>query len=381
MKKNTIFRQTLQYVPRYIFETIENHHYDGRKRQMNPWTQFLALLFGQLSGCVSLRHICEVLDSHQEKYYHHGMNRVTKSSLSRATAEFSYKIFEELFYTLLTRCQKEMPGHNFKFKNRLYSFDSTTIVLCYKLFSWAKFRQSKAGIKLHTQLDSNGHIPVFVGISSAKSHDSQKAHLMRVSKGDVVTFDRGYCDYKWFNVLDSKGVTFVTREKRGMKYEVIKSHPTLLKKGITSDQTIRLTGSKRKFAPARLRRVTYYDSEKKQHYTYLTNNFELAARTIADIYKERWHIEIFFREIKQNLKIKTFIGTSENAVFSQIFIALCAYLLLKMIALKNNVSLTIGKIRRLLEVALFSKKGLLQILIGKQDSPPELKDQIAILFS
>ena len=204
---------------------------------------------------------------------------------------------------------------------------------------------------------------------------------MRVSKGDVVTFDRGYCDYKWFNVLDNKGVTFVTREKRGMKYEVIKSHPTLLKKGITSDQTIRLTGSTRKFAAARLPRVTYYDSEKKQHYTYLTNNFKLAARTIADIYKERWHIEIFFREIKQNLKIKTFVGTSENAVFSQIFIALCAYLLLKMIALKNNVSLTIGKIRRLLEVALFSKKGILEILIGKRERPPESKDQIVIEFA
>lgn len=283
---------------------------------MNPWTQYLALLFGQMLGCASLRNIVEVLASHSERYYHHGMNPVSKSSLARATERFSYKIYEKLFVLLLKRCQKPTPNHKFKFKNKLYLFDSTTICLCSHLFTWASYKQSKGGIKIHTQLDAAGHLPVFVNICEAKSHDSKKAHLMRLKKGDIVAFDRGYICYQYFKSLDTKGVAFVTRTKSNMEYRVIGRRPTLLQKGVRSDQTITFTGVKGEDAPKLLRRTGYYDKENKKHYIFLTNNFKLAASTIADIYKERWSIEKFFREIKQNLKVKTFVGTSENAVKS-----------------------------------------------------------------
>lgn len=370
MIKHTIFGQLLQLIPRPVFETIAHKHYQGRKCTMNPWTQCMALLFGQLTGCDSLRHIVEVLDSQKGKYYHHGMNHVTKSSLGRANNKFSYKIAEELFQFLLEMCRKKAPGHRFKFKNKLYLFDSTTISLCLQLFDWAHFRQNKGAIKIHTQLDAAGHLPVFIHISDAKSHDKQKMHLMQLKEGDIVAFDRGYVWYKYFQVLDSKGVSFITRGKKNMSYRVLERQKYDRKKGIKCDQVITLSGQKAKGAPKRLRRIRYYDKATKKSYVFLTNNFKLAAATIAEIYRERWEIEKFFREIKQNLKIKTFVGTSKNAVMTQIYIALCAYLLLKLVAFGNQTSLTIGKMRRLLELVLFDRKCIAEVLFGK---PPEQK--------
>ena len=378
MTKNTVFRQVLQFLPRYDFENIEKRHHQGRKRKMDPWTQCLSLIFGQLLGCVSLRHIADNLNSHPEKYYHHGMHTVSKSSLSRAMGDFSYKIYAELFQFLLARCKKLAPGHQFKFKNTLYLIDSTTITLCYQLFNWASYKQGKGGIKIHTQLDASGQLPVFISISAAKSHDSQSARLMRLKKDDIVAFDRGYYCFKWFKFLDTKGVTFVTRTKSNMQYKVIERHKTLLKKNIRSDQTITLTGDKGKNASEKLRRICYYDRGSKKYYIFLTNNFKLAASTIATIYKERWVIEVFFRDIKQNLKIKTFVSTSENAVKSQIYIALCTYLLLKLIAFTNQLNLSIGKIRRLIAIALFSTKGLLDILTGEPPKTPIAIDQLSL---
>lgn len=381
MTKNTVFREILQFIPRCDFEKIENRHDIGRKCQMNPWTQCLALIFGQLFGCVSLRHIADSLNSHPEKYYHHGMNSVSKSSLSRAMERFSYKIYAELFQLLLARCKRSAPGHKFKFNNKLFLIDSTTIVLCHQLFNWATYKQGKGGIKIHTQIDAAGHLPEFICITPAKSHDSQAARMMQLKKDDIVAFDRGYYCFKWFKDLDTKGVTFVTRTKKRMKYRVIERRNTLLKKSIRSDQIIQLTGKEGKKAPDKLRRICYYDRASKKYYIFLTNTFKLAASTIADIYKERWEIENFFRNIKQNLKIKTFIGTSENAVKTQIYIALCAYLLLKLIAFTNHIDLSIGKIKRLLALALFSTKGVLNILKGKPKIEPIAIDQLPILFA
>jgi len=378
MTKNTVFRQVLQFLPRYDFENIVKRHYSGRKRKLDPWTQCLALTFGQLFGCVSLRHITDNLNSHPEKYYHHGMHTVSKSSLSRAMGDFSSEIYAELFQFLLARSKQLAPGHQFKFRNSLYLIDSTTITLCYQLFNWASYKQGKGGIKIHTQLDASGQLPVFISVSAAKSHDSQAARLMSLKKDDIVAFDRGYYCFQWFKALDTKGVTFVTRTKGNLQYKVIERHKTLLKKNIRSDQTITLTGNRGKDAPERLRRICYYDRESHKYYTFLTNNFKLAASTIAAIYKERWVIEVFFRDIKQNLKVKTFVGTSENAVKSQIYIALCTYLLLKLIAFTNHLNLSIGKIRRLIAVALFSTKKLLDILSGGPPKTPTARDQLAL---
>lgn len=378
MRKNSVFAQVLQTFPRYEFEKVCNRHFEGRNRRMDPWTQCVALLFGQINGCVSLRHIEELLRSHKEKQYHLGVHAVSKSSLARANEDFSYQIYEDLAQLLFERCRKQAPGHGFRFKSRLYSIDATTISLCHELFDWAQYRQSKGGIKIHMQLDHNGNLPCFLHIGEARSHESTKAKLMQLAKGDIAVFDRGYNDYQWFDSLTAQGVFFVTRAKSNMQYKVIEHHEVIRKSGVQKDQTILLTGIKANGVTQTFRRVEYLDAATGETYTYLTNNLQLSAKTIANIYKSRWKIESFFREIKQNLKIKTFIRTSPNAVKIQIYIAICAYLMLKLIAFSSKIEISFGKMRRLLAAILFTTKSLIQLL--KPDPLPlsENKSQLEL---
>lgn len=380
MRKNTVFDQVLQTLPRYDFEKVCKRHFEGRKRRMDPWTQCVAMLFGQINGCVSLRHIEELLRSHEEKQYHLGIHAVSKSSLARANEVFSYKIYEDLAQLLFERCRKQAPGHGFRFKHRLYSIDATTISLCHELFDWAQFRQSKGGIKIHLQLDHNGNLPCFLHIGEARSHESTKAKLMQLSKGDIAVFDRGYIDYQWFQSLTKQGVFFVTRAKSNMQYKVIERREVIQKSGVQKDQIIQLTGTKSKDLTQTFRRVEYTDGATGETYTYLTNNLRLSAKTIADIYKSRWKIESFFREIKQNLKIKTFIGTSQNAVKTQIYIAICAYLMLKLIAFSTKTKISFGKIRRLLGAILFTTKSLIQLLKPDPLSLTKNNSQLQLLL-
>lgn len=378
MLKNTVFRQVSQIAPRFDFEAAEKAHFEGRKRKMTPWNQFLAMFFAQLCGCGSLRQIEAVLASHSEKNYHHGMRPVKKSTLARANDHFSYKIYEQFAQSLLERCSRLAPRHKFSFKNQLLSLDSTTISLCLDLFEWAQFRQSKGGIKIHTQLNHSGHLPSILCITTAKSSDSQQARLLKAKKGDIVTFDRGYFCFQWFKELDDKGVWLVTRIKSNVKYQVIKNHKILNVKGVLRDQTILFTGSSSSQYPESMRLVTYLDQEAGKIYKFLTNNFKLAAFTIAAIYKDRWKIETFFKEIKQNLKIKTFVGTSENAVKTQIYIAMCTYLLLKMLLFTLKIERSISKVRVNLAAALFSTKSLIELLTPGIHSISNNKSQFAM---
>jgi putative transposase len=278
-------------------------------------------------------------------------------------------LYEALFGKLLARCQALGPNHRFRFKNKLYSLDASTIDLCLSVFPWAKFRATKGAIKLHVGLDHDGYLPAFVQITEGHVHEVNLARRLDLQSGSLVVFDRGYTDYAWYNQLNSKGIYFVTRQKKNACYTVIERRSVSLTSGITSDQTIRLTGVKAEQCPIRLRRIGYRDPETGKHYVFLTNAFHLAARTITAIYKERWQIELFFKWIKQNLKIKSFLGTSRNAVMTQIWVAMCMYLLLAYIRFMSKLGLGMQQILRLLQLNLFERRDLNALLRGDPPQP------------
>jgi hypothetical protein len=368
---NTIFSQILKLVPRHEFETLAKRHHSGRSfRTASRWSQFVTLAMAQLAGRISLRDIVENVSAQAHRLYHLGSAKLTRSNLSRINEDKPYALYEALAGKLLNRCQGMAPGHKFRFKNPLYSLDASTIDLCLSVFPWASFRSTKGAIKLHVGLNHDGYLPEFVTITEGKTSDVEMGRTLAFPSGSIVVVDRGYNDYDWYNQLTEKGIFFVTRLKANAQYRVINRQPVLKNKGLTSDQTIRLTSIQAaKKCPGQLRRVGYRDITTGKHYIFLTNNFKLAARTIADIYKARWQVELFFKWIKQNLKIKSFIGTSKNAVMTQIWIAMCVYLLLAFIKFQSRMSKTMQQILRLLQLNLFEKRDLMALLRG---DPPNL---------
>ena len=363
---NTIFSQILKLVPRHEFETLAKQHHSGRSfRTASRWSQFVTLAMAQLAGRISLRDIVENVSAQAHRLYHLGSAKLTRSNLSRINEDKPYAMYEALAGKLLNRCQGMAPGHKFRFKNPLYSLDASTIDLCLSVFPWASFRSTKGAIKLHVGLNHDGYLPEFVTITEGKTSDVEMGRTLAFPSGSIVVVDRGYNDYDWYNQLTEKGIFFVTRLKANAQYRVINRQPVLKNKGLTSDQTIRLTSiqAARK-CPGQLRRVGYRDITTGKHYIFLTNNFKLAAKTIADIYKARWQVELFFKWIKQNLKIKSFIGTSKNAVMTQIWIAMCVYLLLAFIKFQSRMNKTMQQILRLLQLNLFEKRDLMALLRG-----------------
>lgn len=337
---------------------------------MTRWSQFVSLGLAQLAGRVSLRDVVSNLNAQARKLYHLGCADVNRSSLARINEQQPHELYEALFGKLLARCQALAPKHRFRFKNKLYSLDASTIDLCLSVFPWAKFRTTKGAIKLHVGLDHAGYLPTFMQITDGKVHEVNMARTLNLPQGSLVVFDRGYTDYAWYNHLIDNKVYLVTRQKKNACYTVIERRPVPEKSGITSDQTIRLTGTKAEQCSAVLRRVGYRDPETGKRYVFLTNAFHLAANTIAAIYKERWQIELFFKWIKQNLKIKSFLGTSRNAVLTQIWVAMCMYLLLAYITFMSKLGLGMQQILRLLQLNLFERRDLQGLLRG---DPPEPK--------
>ncbi|NKC15877.1 MAG: IS4 family transposase [Gammaproteobacteria bacterium] len=379
---NSVFSQLLKLISRHEFETLAKTHHKGRVlRTMSRWSQFVALSFAQLAGRCSLRDIVSNLDKQRRKSYHLGIGKVSRSSLARVNKQQPYQLYEGLFWKLLARCQSLAPRHGFRFKNKLYSLDASTIDLCLSLFPWAKFRKTKGAIKLHVGLDHDGFLPVFMTITEGKQQDITQGRSLELDAGSIVVFDRGYTDYTWFNLLNSKGIYFVTRLKANTKYRVISRHPVNKEQGITSDQTLILTGPKADTCPIKLRRMGYSDPQTGKHYVFLTNQFELTAKTIADIYKSRWQIELFFKCIKQNLKIKSFVGTSKNAVMTQIWIAMCMYLMVAYLKFCSKLDLSIQQIIRLFQVNLFERRDLWGLLKGDPPGPIETQVQIQFTFS
>lgn len=378
---NTVFAQLLKLVPRHEFEGLAKQHHNGRRlRKMSRWSQFIALTLAQLSGRNSLRDIVANLTAQSRKLYHLGSRTVSRSSLARVNEQQPAQLYETLFNKLLVRCQSMAPWHGFRFKNKLYSLDASTIDLCLAVFPWARFRTTKGAVKLHVGIDHSGYLPSFVSLTDGKVHDVTAGRALTLPTGSIVVFDRGYTDYAWYKQLNDKGILFVTRQKRNARYRVTERRPVVKQKGLTCDQTIMLTGTKARDCPIPLRRIGYRDPDTGHHYVFLTNQFQLAAKTIAEIYKARWQIELFFKWIKQNLKIKSFIGTSKNAVMTQIWIAMCIYLLLAFVKFANRLSLSLQQILQLMQLNLFSRRDLLTLL-EPPPNPPDVSPQAQLLFA
>jgi hypothetical protein len=378
--RNTVLSQLLTLMNRHEFESLAKEHHSGQKlRKMTRWGQFVALFVGQLSGRRSLRDIIANLGAQQHKLYHSGVAGVSRSSLARVNESQPYTLYESLFGLLLGRCRNHAPKHPFRFRNPLFSMDASTIELSLSIFPWAEFRKKKGAIKLHVGLDHNGLIPAFMSITEGKCHDIQAARNIELPRGSILVVDRGYNDYEWFNSLNKKGIFFVTRLKKNARYRVVKRKATHKKDGLTSDQEIILTSKKGSLYEGSLRRIGYICPETGRHYFFLTNNMKLAARTIAAIYKARWQIELFFKWIKQNLKIKSFVGTSKNAVLTQIWIAMCAYLLMAYLKFSSRITLAVSEMVRLLQLNLFDRRNLFDLLSPPDRPEPGECRQLAML--
>lgn len=372
---NTVISQLLKLLPRHEFESLANKHHVGRAfRKASRWSQLVTLVVAQISGRRSLRDIVENMTAQTHRLYHLGSARLSRTSLSRINEDKPYTLYEELFGRLLSRCQQVSPRHKFSLHKSVYSLDSSTIDLCLSAFPWAEFVSTKGAIKLHVGLNHDGYLPEFVAISDGKTHDLTAAKKLNFPKGSIVVADKAYTDFGWYKQLTDKGIFFVTRQKNNAKYRVVERRKCLKSKGIVCDQIIKLSGYKTsKIGPDRLRRVSYRDQDTGKLYTFLTNNMKLCAKTIADLYKARWQVELFFKWIKQNLKIKSFLGTSKNAVLTQIWIALCVYLLLSFLKFQSRIDLSLQQIIRLLQLNLFEKRDLMALLRGEpiNGNPPD----------
>jgi len=379
---NTVLSQILKLVDRHEFQKLANQHHQGRQlRKMTRWTQFTAMSLAQLSGRSSLRDVVANVTAQAHKLYHLGISQVSRTSLGRVNESQPYELYEALFQKLLSRCQGVAPRHGFRFRNKLYSLDATTIDLCLSVFPWAKFRTTKGAVKLHVGVNHEGYLPEFISITDGKCHDITAARALRLPRGSIVAMDRGYTDYSWYNALNSGGISFVTRQRKNASYRIINRSKVTQSKGITSDQKIQLTGVKAKICTVPLRRIGYRDPETGKHYVFLTNNFQLAANTIAEIYKSRWQIELFFKWIKQNLKIKSFLGTSRNAVMTQIWIAMCIYLILAWLKFSSQLNASLQQILRLLHLNLFERRELMALLRGDPPEPRVSPNQLILRFS
>jgi hypothetical protein len=356
----TVFTQFLSLVPRHVFAKLSQQHKAKRPpRTFSRWSQFVHLLHAQLAGCKSLRDGIMGMNAASNRLYHLGVKPVARSTFADANNERPYAFFEALFGELFKRCAPKAPGHNFSFKNKLFSLDASVVDLCLTLFPWAKFRTTKSGIKLHTLLDHDGYLPAVVTVTEAKCHEVNVAKLLRLPKGSIVVFDRGYIDHAWFRQLCKGGVFLVTRLKSNARFIVLERNPADRTAGVTSDQIIQVSEAENALI---LRRVGYRDQETGKCFEFLTNHMTLPARTIADIYKQRWQVEIFFRFIKQNLKIKSFLGNSKNAVLSQVYVAMIAYLLLAYQKFLSKIGLSLHYLARLVQRNLFQQCEILDLV-------------------
>ena len=365
MHYNTIMNQLQTFFPRHQFENLVNRYSGNRYvKNFSCWNQFTVMLYAQSSGKDSLRDIQDSFLAQESKMYHLGLNKVRRSTLADANQTRSYAIYEDLFYQMVERCKSITPRHKFKFKNPMFVFDATVIDLCFSAFPWAKFRAAKGAIKLHCQLDHSGNIPTFMVATDGKQHEITVARsFFDISADSIYCVDKGYIDFAWLHSIETAKAFFVTRAKDNMKYTVVGQHSLPQKNAVISDEIIALTGfyQKQKY-PKELRLINYYDKETDKLLVFLTNNFKLAAFTIAQIYKARWQIESFFKWIKQNLKIKTFLGTSKNAVLTQIWIAMCYYLLLAYIKYQSKYKYSLFYLHKVIKEMLMEHCHLIDLL-------------------
>ena len=374
MRHASLFSQLLSLFNRTDFAYLAREHEMERyAKGFTTWTHFVAMLFCQVAQAKSLREICGGLASTIGKLKHLGVFKAPKkSTLSYANKHRSWEFFRDLFYQTLETCHRAFSGkRRFRFKNKLLSLDSTTISLCLNLFPWAKFRRKKGAVKLHLLLDHDGYFPTFAHVTEGAQHDVKAARLLSLAPDSIVAMDRGYIDYSLLGHWTEKEIYFVTRLKENADYEVVEELPVPKNRNIISDQIIRLTGinTKKKY-PYALRRVAVWDEENAREIVLLTNHLEFGATTISAIYKDRWQIELFFKALKQNLKVKTFVGTSENALSIQIWTALIAILLIKYLQARSKFNWSLSNLVAFLRWNLFTYRDLWEWLDEPYDVPP-----------
>ncbi|OGX55992.1 MAG: hypothetical protein A2460_03525 [Omnitrophica WOR_2 bacterium RIFOXYC2_FULL_43_9] len=371
----TVLNEMLNLLPRHQFETlVRKHDSDRYVKRFNSWHQLVTMLYAQSSGKQSLRDIQRGMEANPARVYHLGLPDIKRSTLSDANSKRTYRVFAGLFYKLLARCQEVTPKHRFRLKNPLHSIDATTVDLCLSVFPWAKFRRAKGGIKLHYDFNHAGMIPEFLRITDAKQHGIRGAkQFFNITPNSIYCMDKGYTDFAWYRLIHDGGAFFVTRAKDNLNYRFIGQHGEANKKGVRSDNLITLEGfySSQEY-PHPLRLIHYYDAETDKELVFLTNNMRLSALTIAQIYKACWQIEIFFKWIKQNLKIKTFLGTSENAVLTQIWVAMCYYLLLTFIKFQTNYKHSLFYLHRVIQETLLARCTIIDLLKATATVIPRL---------
>ena len=373
----SLFGQVLQIVSRAEFQqNARRLRSDRYSKGFSSWDQFVAMLFCQLAQAKSLREICDGLRCCLGKLNHLGVTDGPKrSTLSYANAHRPWQLYQMTFYEVLQTCRTVAPGKKakFRFKNKLLSLDASVIDLCLTLFPWAEFRQTKGAVKLHLLLDHDGYLPSYLYISEGKVHEVNIARTLKLPAGSIVAMDRGYNDYGLYHDWTQTGVYFVTRQKDNAVYEVVEEQKVPQNRNILADQIIRFTGpvSGRK-CPVELRRIVVWDAKKNEQIVLLTNHLDFGATTIAEIYRDRWEIEIFFKTLKQNLKVKTFVGTTPNALRIQIWTALIAILLVKSLKFKAKIQWAFSNLVALLRWNLFTYRNLWDWIDDPFLTPPIL---------
>lgn len=377
----SIFSQILQWFPRLEFDAgVREHKAERHARGFTCWQQFVAMLFCQLGHAQSLREICGGLAATEGKLRHLGMLDCPKATtLSYANAHRPWQLYQSVFYTTLERCRAEAltrGQRKFRFKHKLLSLDASMVELCAESFDWAKYKRTKGALKLHLVLDHDGYLPCYAVMTEGKTADITEARKMHFESGTLLVFDRGYSDYHWWLNLTRAGVNFVTRLKDSALYGVVDSRPVPENSNVMHDEVIVLVSQQEVGPEARLRRIEVWVEEKNETMVFVTNNLKLAARTIARIYKERWQIELFFKALKQGLKIKTFVGTTENAVQIQIWTALIAMLILKYLQLKSTFGWSLSNLIALLRQQLFVHRDLWKWIHDPFQAPPEVEPDL-----
>jgi len=379
-----MFSQVLKLIPRIEFErVVKETRAEYRSKGLSSWSQFVAMLFCQLGRAHSLREIEGGLKSCEGKLTHLGIEAPVRSSLSYANKHRPWQLFERVFYGLFERVSAKVIGkRKFRFKNKLVSLDSTTIDLCLSMYDWARFCRTKGAVKLHLVLDHDGYLPRFAIITDGKVHDVAVAQQMSFAPGTIVVEDRGYTDYELYAKWTQTGVYFVSRLRTNAVFEIVEERDVPHAGHILKDQIIRLNGKHaEQRCPHLLRRIEALREDTGEILVFVTNHYRLAANTIGAIYKDRWQIELFFKALKQNLKIKTFIGTSANAVKTQIWTALISMLLLRYLQLSSRFGWSLANLVALLRMNLFTHRDLMLWLDQPYATPPDPQDHPQATFA
>ena len=376
----SIFSQMLQLISRPGFEmAVRKHKAERHARGFSSWGQFVAMLFCQLGGAKSLREITGGLAASEGKLRHLGLPQApARSTLAYANEHRPWQLYEDVFQQLLGQCQAlaaspSGKSRKFRFKHKLISMDATVIDLCASVFDWALYKRTKGAVKLHLLLDHQGHLPCYAVITEGKQHEIRVARQLHYEPGTLLAIDRGYIDYEWFADLSQQGVFFITRMKDNADYVVIEDRELPRRKGLLRDQVICFTKQAGAGRECFFRRIEFYDEEQDRVLVFLTNHLTLAAATVAEVYKQRWQIELFFKALKRSLHIKTFVGTSANALKTQLWAALIAMLLVKYLQLRATFGWSLSNLVALLRQQLFVYRDLWAWIDCPFQAPPPLE--------